>query len=153
MKPNYIAREHFMAHFPYLSTLFAIIFMAIGMLVEEMIVLTFIGVAFFLVAIIKIFLYYKFGRIVEFYDNYVITKSGILNRTEKKSPFSGIISLNFEQSLLGMIFDYGTIFVDVVWKHNIYLSNVVNPKGLRSFFEKYTNENAMDNVQTIVVER
>ena len=85
-------------------------------------------------------------------NNTIIIKEGILNRYEKKSAFPGVISISLNQSLLGMIFNYATIFVDVVGKNNLSLSNVSNPKELKAFLEKYTTENSTNNIQTIIVE-
>ncbi|MBQ7308207.1 MAG: hypothetical protein IJW82_06760 [Clostridia bacterium] len=76
-----------MAHFPYLLTFLSIIFFVSGLSFNEKELqspVLIIGAILLLAAIIKILLYYIGGRVVEFYDNNVIVKEGIINRSEKK---------------------------------------------------------------------
>ena len=72
---------------------------------------------------------------VEFYDDYVIVRKGILNTTESRSVFPGIIGLRVSQGLFGKIFGYGDVNVDVVSRWDVDLTQVCKPKELKRFLE------------------
>ena len=75
---------------------------------------------------------------VEFYDNHVIIKTGVLARNEKKSVFPAIETVTSRQSLWGRIFNYGDVFVDVVGRWDINLKGICNPSGLKTYLEDKT---------------
>lgn len=75
---------------------------------------------------------------VEFYDNHVIIKTGVLSRNENKSVFPAIESVTSRQSLWGRIFNYGDVFVDVVGRWDINLRGICNPEGLKAYLSDKT---------------
>ena len=74
-------------------------------------------------------------HVVEFYDDYVIVKSGVLSRNERKSVFPGITAVSIRQSLWGRICNYGDVYVDVVGKWDVRLYGMCNPRGLKAYLE------------------
>ena len=46
---------------------------------------------------------------IEFYSNQVVVKSGVLNKKQRKSAFTGVMCVSVEQSLLGRICNYGNV--------------------------------------------
>ena len=47
--------------------------------------------------------------VVEFYDDYVITKGGVFSKYERKTVFPAVLSVSVSQSFLGRIFGYGNL--------------------------------------------
>lgn len=79
---------------------------------------------------------------IEFYDDKIVCKSGILNKRERQSVFAGVYCVSIEQSLIGRILNYGDIAVDAPGKWDVSMSRVHNPKGLKSYLEsKITTKN------------
>lgn len=59
----------------------------------------------------------------------IIKHSGILHRKEQKYACNFIEGAKLEQSLLGLLFNYGTIeLYDPALKEQVYLLNIANPK-------------------------
>ena len=104
--------------------------------------LTFWRIIFFwliipLILIIKDLLKYS-NESIEFYEDRIIHKSGILNKKVRQVAFSGVYSVSTEESLFGRIFKYGNVIVDAVdsWG-DINTKNVKNPKEFAKFLENY----------------
>ena len=74
-------------------------------------------------------------EIVEFYDEHIIVKSGVLSKHERKTVFPSILSVSISQSFWGRIFGYGNLAVDVVGKWDISLSGIVNPTLVKDYIE------------------
>ena len=72
---------------------------------------------------------------IEFYDNKIITYSGIINTTKKQSVFMGVTSTNVSQSLFGHIFNYGDVNVDCVGKWDIDTTNIKKPAELENYLQ------------------
>ncbi len=70
---------------------------------------------------------------VEFYDTYVIIKSGVINRNESKSIFPKVTAVNTTVNIFG----YGDVHVDVIGKWDVSLNEVCDPKGLKNFLENH----------------
>ena len=85
---------------------------------------------------------------IEFYDRYVIEKSGLLSKREKKSTFAGIYSVSVEQSVWGRIFKYGDVKVDVVGRWDIDTYGISHPNELKKYLETKIVE--PDNLQAVV---
>ena len=77
----------------------------------------------------------KKSEIIEFYDGYVIQKSGVLSRKEKRSVFPKVAAVSVEQSLLGRIFNYGNVNVDVVGSWDVDLKGIAQPNDLKKYLE------------------
>ena len=76
-------------------------------------------------------------HVIEFYDRYVIEKSGILNKRETKFIFAGVCSVVVNQTLLGRICNYGDVIVDVVGKRwGINTFGISRPQELKRFIEE-----------------
>ncbi|MDO8638229.1 MAG: response regulator transcription factor [Candidatus Daviesbacteria bacterium] len=59
----------------------------------------------------------------------VMKHSGILNRKEQTYACNFVEGAKLDQSLLGLLFNYGTIeLYDPALKEQVYLSNIANPK-------------------------
>lgn len=66
----------------------------------------------------------------------VIKHSGILHRKEQKYACNFVEASKFEQSLLGMLLNYGTIeLYDPALKEQVYLLNIANPKKYNKIIE------------------
>lgn len=74
---------------------------------------------------------------IEFYDDKIIQKSGIFSRNEKKSVFTGVVSVGVQQSFWGRIFNYGDVNVDVMGKWDINTKGISNPRKLQEYLEGY----------------
>ncbi len=104
--------------------------------------ITFLRVVFFwliiplIIMIVKIIVL-KHERI-EFYEDRIIVKSGVLSKNERKSVFLGVLSVSINQSLWGRMFGYGDVNVDVVGKWDVNLEGVCNPKKLQAYLETKT---------------
>ena len=72
---------------------------------------------------------------IEFYDNKIVTKSGVLSKSEKQTAFSGVNAVSINQPLMGRIFNYGNVRVDVFGKWDVDTQKIKNPKGLKEFLE------------------
>lgn len=70
---------------------------------------------------------------IEFYDNYIIQKSGVIAKSERKSAFMGVVSVSVNQSIRGRIFNYGDISVDAVGKWDINTRGIANPESLKRY--------------------
>ncbi len=75
--------------------------------------------------------------VIEFYDDHIITKSGVFNKNESRSAFVGVVGVSAHQSFWGGIFNYGDVRVDVVGKWDIGTVGIINPKGLKEYLEQY----------------
>ncbi len=75
---------------------------------------------------------------VEFYDNYVVIKTGVFARNENKSVFPAIETVSSRQSLWGRLFNYGDVYVDVVGRWDINLRGICNPEGLKAYLADMT---------------
>ena len=81
---------------------------------------------------------------VEFYDDKVITYSGLINTNKKQTVFLGVTATQVHQKIAGQIFNYGDVIVDCVGKWDIDLTNIKNPSEL----EKYLQTKIITSDQT-----
>lgn len=88
--------------------------------------------------IIVVFILLKWqSEYVELTDNSLIKHTGIFNKKEQKYACNFVEAITLEQSILGIIFDYGTIeLYDPALKERIYLINIATPKKYREIIEK-----------------
>ena len=75
------------------------------------------------------------NEVIEFYPNQIVVKSGVLNKKQRKSAFIGVLSVSTEQSLIGRLFNYGDVKVDVPGKWDVNTEGVSNPQGLAEYLE------------------
>ena len=83
---------------------------------------------------------------IEFYDNKIVVKSGVLNKNERQSVFGGVYSVSVSQSFMGRIFNYGEIRVDCPGKWDINTNGTLDPLKLKEYLEKYITTNGMTNI-------
>ena len=79
---------------------------------------------------------------IEFYQNQIVVKSGVLNKKQRKCAFMGVMSVSVEQSLFGRMFNYGNVKVDVTGKWDIDTNGINNPQELVYYLEKRIVTNA-----------
>ena len=86
-------------------------------------------------------------EVIEFYDDRVIRKSGILNKRETQSVFMGVYAVSIYRSLAGRMLGYGDLILDVPGKWDIATTGIKNPEGLKSYLEtKITARNTTNVV-------
>lgn len=114
-QPNYVAKKSIWSAIKISTIIFCwLIFPVIIMLVDMLI---------------------KKHERIEFYDDYVVVKSGVLAKKERRSPLIGIVGVSISQSFRGRIFKYGDIFIDIVGRWDINTKNIANPNGLKEYLE------------------
>lgn len=74
---------------------------------------------------------------ISFYNNKVVHRSGILSKNEKTTILTRVLSVTVKQTLWGRIFNYGTIYVDMMGKWDIKMRGIKNPKGAKEYLEKF----------------
>ena len=72
---------------------------------------------------------------IEFYDDYIIQRSGVLSKKEKRSAMVGIMGVSVSQTFGQRIFGYDDVVVDVVGKWNINTNDIANPNALKEYLE------------------
>lgn len=72
-----------------------------------------------------------------FYDDRVISKSGILSKHVKETSFVGISAICVDQSLWGRIFNFGNLHIDVVGRWKVTIKGVKKPMDAREFLTQY----------------
>lgn len=82
----------------------------------------------------------------EFYDNKIVVKSGVLNRSENQSVFAGVYSVSISKSLFGRIFGYGNVRVDCPGRWDVNTDGVKDPEGLKRYLEGYITAAGMTNI-------
>ena len=87
---------------------------------------------------------------IEFYEDHIVVKSGVLNKKERKSAFMGVMSVSVNQSLFGRIFGYGDVSVDVTGKWDVDTRGVKDPQGLVRYLEKRIVKSS--SVRTVITE-
>lgn len=83
---------------------------------------------------------------VEFYENKIVVKSGVLNKSERQSVFAGVYAVSIRQSLFGGIFNYGDISVDCPGRWDVDTYGIKNPKALKEYLEQHITTNGMTNI-------
>lgn len=86
-----------------------------------------------IVMIVDIFV--KKSVTIEFYDGYIIQKSGVLSRKETHSVFPKVAAVSVDQSLFGRMFNYGNVNVDVIGKWDVDLKGIAKPHELKKYLE------------------
>lgn len=86
---------------------------------------------------------------ISFYNNKVVQRSGILNKYEKTTILTRVLSVTIKQTLWGRIFNYGNIEIDVVGKWDIDMKGIKNPKKAKAYLERFV-VNGM-NIRPIIM--
>ena len=72
---------------------------------------------------------------VEFYEDYILVKSGVLSKKQRRSVFSGVYSVSIDQSVFGRMFNYGDVRIDVPGKWDVNTDGIKDPEALSHFLE------------------
>ncbi|MBR7111745.1 MAG: PH domain-containing protein [Clostridia bacterium] len=115
MKPEYVAKKSIAKAFTPLTVLF------FWLIVPTFVIL-------FRILAIK-------SESFEFYSDHVIHKRGILNKREDRKPFFRVNGVSFNQSLLGSIFNYGSLTVDGAGRWDFALEGIKDPRALKAYLE------------------
>ncbi len=92
----------------------------------------------------------KKHEIIEFYDDYVVKKSGVLSKKEKRVALIGVVGVSVSQTIWGRICNYGDVCIDVVGKWDVNTSQLAKPNGLKNYLEPFITK--ASNLQGIVAE-
>lgn len=83
---------------------------------------------------------------IEFYDNKMIIKSGVLTKKEDQAVFRNIYAVNITQTLMGRMFNYGDIRVDCAGAWDIDTTGISDPIALKKFLENRISDKGATNV-------
>ena len=83
---------------------------------------------------------------IEFYDNKIVVKSGVLSKQENQSVFGGVYSVSISQSFFGRIFNYGSVKVDCPGKWDVGTESIKDPSALKKYLENYITSDGMTNI-------
>ena len=108
----------------------------------------FVPIAIAFTVFIQIFLL-KYDYVLISRDCIVICK-GFFNKVEKKQLHNGVISVTMEQSVVGRIFNYGRINVNIFGVGMIHIDNVNEPCDVLDYLE-CLRVNSTGNVKRITV--
>ncbi len=72
---------------------------------------------------------------ITFYEDKIVYETGILNKRKKSFAFTGVFSVDVNQSLVGRIFNYGDVNIDFVGKTDIETNYIQKPHELETFLE------------------
>ncbi len=120
MQPNYVAKKSILPAFTFWRI-----------------------ILFFLIVPLIVLIYDIIARkkeVIEFYDDKIVYKKGVFNKSETTAAFMGVYAVNVYQSFFGRIFNYGNVKVDAVGRWDINFNGIKNPKGLKAYLEQYTVE-------------
>ena len=116
MKPNYVAKKSVWGCVSFLSIIACVLVIPLFVL------------------IFRILATKQFR--LEFYNDKIIIKSGLLNKKKKQMVFMGVTSVSVEQSLFGRIFGYGDVIVDCVGTWDINSTTYIkNPEALEEYLQ------------------
>ena len=86
---------------------------------------------------------------ISFYNNKIVHRSGIFSKHEKTTILTRVLSVTVRQTFWGRIFNYGTIYVDMMGKWDISMRGIKNPKGAKAYLEKFVaNGSGMRQILT-----
>jgi len=128
MQPNYVARKSVLPAFTFWRVILFFLIVPLIILIYNIIALK--------------------KDVIEFYDDKIVCKKGVFNKSETTVAFMGVYAVNINQSFFGRIFNYGNVKVDAVGKWDINSNGIKNPKSLKAYLEQYTVKS--DNTVKIV---
>ena len=74
---------------------------------------------------------------ISFYNNKVVIRSGILNKHERTTILTPVLSVTVKQTLWGRICNYGTVYVDVAGEWDINMRGVKDPMKAKAYLERF----------------
>ena len=85
---------------------------------------------------------------IEFYDEKMVIKSGVLNKNERQSVFAGVYSVSISQTFWGRIWNYGDVSVDCPGKWDIDTFGIKNPRALKNYLETRISAKGITQIVT-----
>ena len=83
---------------------------------------------------------------IEFYDERIVIKSGVLNKNERQSVFAGVYSVSVHTPFLGSIFGYGDVAVDCPGRWDVDTIGIKAPQELKRYLESKITSKGMTNI-------
>ena len=118
MKPNYVAKKSACAVLSFWGIVGCILIIPLFVL------------------IFKIIAVKKFR--IEFYDDKIVTYSGLINTQKKQVVFMGVTGTSVSKTIMGQIFNYGDVVVDCVGKWDVDTTYIKNPSALEKYLQTKT---------------
>lgn len=88
-------------------------------------------------------------RVILFYKDKIVLKSGVINSRVDEAGFKGIVSASFSQSLKGKMFHFGDVTIDVGGARNLSLTGVKSPGALMAYLKtRQLDTEAIGHVMT-----
>ena len=82
-------------------------------------------------------------KCIEFYDSYVIERSGVFTKHTKKSVFPEVTSVTTKKNILG----YGDVYIDVIGPWDVSFDDMRRPDDLRDYLVYHMlNAAAVENI-------
>lgn len=79
---------------------------------------------------------------IEFYDDKIVTRSGVISTSEKRSVLMPIMGVSVEYTFWGKIWGYGNVHVDTVGTWDINTQAIKDPEEFRAYLESLMNKQA-----------
>ena len=83
---------------------------------------------------------------IEFYDEKMVVKSGVLAKKEDQTVFAGVYAVSINQSILGRIFDFADIKVDCPGRWDVDTTGIKNPTGLKSYLQERITASGLTSI-------
>ena len=90
----------------------------------------FIGICMWLKSLHKIYIYRE----------HIHERMGLFNVIETDAPIGMISAVTLETPFLGIIFNYGTVYLDSVGKIDVHSENIKNAKKMKVILDVLVNE-------------
>lgn len=87
---------------------------------------------------------------IEFYDDRIITRSGVFNVEERQSLLTTVMGVRIRQSFGGQLFRYGDVIVDTVGKWDVNTTDIKHPDELKRYLENIMRTKGTKGVHQIV---
>ena len=130
MNPKYVAKKSKLRAFTPLRILFFWLIIPIFVIIYNMIRLS--------------------KETIEFYEDKVVQRSGIIAKKEKRAAFTGVLGVSISQSVMGRMFNYGDVHIDIPGKWDISTDGIKNPRDLQNYLETHLVKVNANTVNTML---
>ena len=87
---------------------------------------------------------------LEFYNDKVIMRRGIVNTQESHSILTTIVGVRINRSMAGNIFNYGDVLVDMVGRWDVDTTAIKDPVSLKNYLEAIMNQADTANLNQFI---
>ena len=136
-------------HFIFLWVIFPALFFVLHLVAPDLASSWLVGLGVWCVIPISIIItkYIIYGhQYVEFYDDYVVQKTGVFFKTSKKTAFPEVTGVRTYKNILG----YGNVYIDAVGPWDVegdLLKKIARPEDLREYLvDHMINSAAVENI-------